>query len=745
MKKSILFILFLAVLSSFVFADWVRTSSITSGSITNNIYICNATQCDFNWTSIINTPTTLAGYGITDAYTKTEIDTQQLDQNNTINLKLNINDQRYNETSLINTSLYYLDNNPRQYINILDVKYNQIQNPNASTSLNFANFNNVWDFNQGTFEINQIGAFVNDLVHIHQHTGNPTSGSDLLHLEAEDSDVIILNVTGNRDIVAYFNNNVSVEGSKVCTASNGLCGQNNSGWIYNGTTIVTNDSPRVGINAQSPLAQLEVIGTDSTLASTQRGILNIGSSNSINTGIGGTLTFTGIVDGGGTYRVLTAIESYKENAVSGNQNSSMIFYNNINGVLTETMRIATNGIGVGTSSPTGALDLRSSKNFASSTGFPLVLVDTTSQATGVGGGIRFMGAYSGTTVTSSGAYDTYKRNATSGDYCFDTRLMVRPMGGQLSEAMRLNCEKSITMFSSLDVNSSVTADNYNLRSGFNISSANEDDKIKFDNNLILGNSTDSFCNITQNGDLNCLKTTTTEFINYGAKKHIDCKNDFLVTDTNKGCWFGSGISGGVGTVTSGSGDKNHPGTNIIRSLANGINSGYYFYTLTTAIEIEGTEYFMGILTFPNIITGTNTTVSRIGYWDSITSTEPVDCIMFRIIGNNTGWDFYGVTRSNNAETNTSTIFSTFSNTDFYNVFLRVNSDASRVDFYIYNSTNGVTDLLWNDSITTNIPKGSSRVLGGGAMGYLQGNTSSAIINILEMDYLEMDKEKILIR
>ena len=47
----------------------------------------------------------------------------------------------------------------------------------------------------GGFEIEASGAFSGDLVHIHQHTGNP-GAVDLMHLEADDADVVPLRVTG---------------------------------------------------------------------------------------------------------------------------------------------------------------------------------------------------------------------------------------------------------------------------------------------------------------------------------------------------------------------------------------------------------------------------------------------------------------------------------------------------------------------------------------------------------------------
>lgn len=48
----------------------------------------------------------------------------------------------------------------------------------------------------GHFQIEGTGNFAGDLVHIHQHTGAPGAGTDLLHLEAASSNVIPLRVSG---------------------------------------------------------------------------------------------------------------------------------------------------------------------------------------------------------------------------------------------------------------------------------------------------------------------------------------------------------------------------------------------------------------------------------------------------------------------------------------------------------------------------------------------------------------------
>ena len=51
------------------------------------------------------------------------------------------------------------------------------------------------DPTDGALELEAIGAFTGDLVHIHQHTGNPGVGTHLVHVEATDTDVNLINLT----------------------------------------------------------------------------------------------------------------------------------------------------------------------------------------------------------------------------------------------------------------------------------------------------------------------------------------------------------------------------------------------------------------------------------------------------------------------------------------------------------------------------------------------------------------------
>lgn len=142
-----------------------------------------------------------------------------------------------------------------------DQLLNEIGNPSADTLFTLANKNIEFDFTTGTFTIEAIGAFSNDLLHIHQHTGNPGL-TDLIHLEGVDPDVIGLNVSGTRDIIGYFVGNLSVDNNKVATsrATVGYIPLMQNSVIMNNSVIYQSGS-NISIRNANPTYNLDINGS----------------------------------------------------------------------------------------------------------------------------------------------------------------------------------------------------------------------------------------------------------------------------------------------------------------------------------------------------------------------------------------------------------------------------------------------------------------------------------------------------
>lgn len=90
---------------------------------------------------------------------------------------------------------------------LTQIPLNQIINPTGAVAWNLGANGIVFTISTPSspaIDINGTGIFTDDLLHIHQHTGNPGAGTGLLHLEAVDADVVPLTVNGANDTSAVF-------------------------------------------------------------------------------------------------------------------------------------------------------------------------------------------------------------------------------------------------------------------------------------------------------------------------------------------------------------------------------------------------------------------------------------------------------------------------------------------------------------------------------------------------------------
>jgi hypothetical protein len=186
-------------------------------------------------------------------------------------------------------------------------------------------------------------------------------------------------------------------------------------------------------------------------------------------------------------------------------------------------------------------------------------------------------------------------------------------------------------------------------------------------------------------------------------------------------WTPAAIASGTFSVTAGT--PNHPG--IVRLLSStSANSGWYLLTYTAAILIAGNEE-MDIILRPGTLAGTTI---RAGLLDTASSSAPTDGAymhMDPITGLVTGR-----TMSNTAGSTTGTSFQAITAT-WYRWRIVVNSDASRVDFYILDEAGAV---LWTDNLTTNIPTAAGREVGSGLVATNSGTTA---LTLVEVDYMSL--------
>jgi hypothetical protein len=118
--------------------------------------------------------------------------------------------------------------NSRTNVTVSNPALNQIGNPTADKTFTMANRTLVFDYTapaggDGAFEITATGGFSGDLLHVHQHTGNPGAGTDLVHAEWADTDVTGLRLTGPSAVAqaATITGAVDVTGDVAATSFTG--------------------------------------------------------------------------------------------------------------------------------------------------------------------------------------------------------------------------------------------------------------------------------------------------------------------------------------------------------------------------------------------------------------------------------------------------------------------------------------------------------------------------------------------
>lgn len=117
----------------------------------------------------------------------------------------------------------------KEYVDaaVLDVKLNEVANPDASKTFNLGNekfltFSSVDRTpvaGEGIFNWETSGNFTGDLCHIHQHTGNAGAGTVLLHLEGEDTDITPFRISDGTPTTIF---NVDLSGNLTLAGTVGV-------------------------------------------------------------------------------------------------------------------------------------------------------------------------------------------------------------------------------------------------------------------------------------------------------------------------------------------------------------------------------------------------------------------------------------------------------------------------------------------------------------------------------------------
>ena len=103
----------------------------------------------------------------------------------------------------------------------------------------------------------------------------------------------------------------------------------------------------------------------------------------------------------------------------------------------------TGNVGIGETNPTSALHIKKDSVNDSDARWNLALIDPSTMAAGIGGGISFGGETGTGVVTSWSSIKGIKENANSGDYAGALSFVTRVNGGSLTERMRITSDGNV--------------------------------------------------------------------------------------------------------------------------------------------------------------------------------------------------------------------------------------------------------------------------------------------------------------
>lgn len=227
--------------------------------------------------------------------------------------------------------------------------------------------------------------------------------------------------TGGFNALNFYTSNENVIGTIGVTSTNDVF------YLGYGTTPVLtwNGSGNVGIGTSAQVAKLHVKGSGTSGQVTSSFILENSSSGTAGMDITGSA-------GASRWRFL-----YAGGPSTGTN------------ALTESMCILTEGasagrVGIGTSSPSGKLQIDSTNVDPSATATGITLINSTSsQATNNGGSISLGGVYTGTSITQFGYILGAKANSTDGNYAGYLSFGTRPNGDVSQERMRIDSSGNV--------------------------------------------------------------------------------------------------------------------------------------------------------------------------------------------------------------------------------------------------------------------------------------------------------------
>lgn len=210
-----------------------------------------------------------------------------------------------------------------------------------------------------------------------------------------------------------------------------------------------------------------------------------------------------------------------------------------------------------------------------------------------------------------------------------------------------------------------------------------------------------------------------------ASRHASLEADFYNTTAP---WafgmFGTAVSSGAVAFIADT--ANHPGILELRDSATA-NAGYVITTAGNSHLLAGGEKVSIVWQARN---ATASTVGWLGFRDNANTTEPVDGVFVKFVGNGAGGvTLTATTRSNNAQTASASTYTLAINT-WVRLVIELNSTATLATYTVYSEAGAE---LWTTTVNANIPTGAGRHTSIGVAAF--ETTTSATAGLMWIDYL----------
>ena len=104
---------------------------------------------------------------------------------------------------------------------VTGISLDEIENLAASKTFTMANNNLTYNFTTPSdgLTLNSTGAFSDHILHLHQQSGNPGAGTQMLHIQTADSDVLPLFIESAATISAIINGEVHASSTITTSAT----------------------------------------------------------------------------------------------------------------------------------------------------------------------------------------------------------------------------------------------------------------------------------------------------------------------------------------------------------------------------------------------------------------------------------------------------------------------------------------------------------------------------------------------